>query len=66
MSQVEECLSLVMGLSPADKLAAVEVWNNASERFQDIVDNVNCTSSVTVATASAAVEDKDVQGCHVS
>ena len=58
-SQVEECLSLVMGLSPADKLAAVEVWNKASERFQDIVDNNN--TSVTVA--AAVEEDK---GCHSS
>ena len=55
-SQVEECLSLVMGLSPADKLAAVEVWNNASERFQDIVDN-----NTFVTVAAAVEEDK---GCH--
>ena len=32
---------LVTALSPSDKVAAVEVWNSASERFQSIIDVAN-------------------------
>ena len=39
-------------MSADDKLAAVEVWNNASERFQAIVDAASNDSSQHIESVS--------------
>ena len=38
VSKVEDCLSLIAKMSPGDKVAAVDIWNSASEILQRIVD----------------------------